>query len=76
MCGEAAGIPAEVLNERTEKMMEEFMKKLDVHQQTMFMYKLSGMAQYYADLLIDIDEVPFEDIIEDMKKLDVYPSID
>ena len=64
------------MNERTEKMMEEFMKKLDVHQQTMFMYKLSGMAQYYADLLIDIDDVPFEDIIEDMKKLDVYPSID
>ena len=57
-----------------EKDLEKFLDELSEYEREMFMNKLYFMCEYYADHYISINELSFEKIVEDMKKLDKYPN--
>lgn len=57
-----------------DKTLEKFLNGLTKYERRMFEAKLDVMCEYYADLYIHIDEVEFEKLIDDMKRLDKYPT--
>ena len=57
-----------------EKDLEKFLDELSEYEREMFMAKLYFMSDYYSDHYISINDLSFEKIVEDMKKLDKYPN--
>ena len=57
-----------------EKDLEKFLDELSEYEREMFMAKLYFMCDYYSDHYISINDLSFEKIVEDIKKLDKYPN--
>lgn len=58
-----------------DKTLEKFLEGLTIYERKMFEAKLDVMCEFYADKYIHIDEVEFDKLISDMKKLDKYPKL-